>query len=168
MKLFCGWKNRCRIPVKWKPVLWKNGKKSFWGGLPVKTVDKGIGLVKSLFKKAEENGVDFWYASPAEAWENRWENYRVYVNSEERGNVLVKDKISRTYQAVQTDKKKLVTLGKQWKTQLSEAASNTGDGITMALEAGAVKARAVRLAACTYYWPQLTENRWLQQAGWYL
>ncbi len=29
----------------------KDGKKSFWGGLPVKTVDKGIGLVKSLFKK---------------------------------------------------------------------------------------------------------------------
>src|SRR5690625_3608275 len=31
----------------------KDGKKAFCGGLPVKTLDKGIGLVKSLFKKAD-------------------------------------------------------------------------------------------------------------------
>src|SRR5699024_5511951 len=43
----------------------KDGVKTFWGGLPSKTDRKGIGLVEALFKKAEENGVEIWYDSPA-------------------------------------------------------------------------------------------------------
>lgn len=43
----------------------KEGKVHFWGGLPVKTVDKGIGLMRSLFQRCEELGIDVWYESAA-------------------------------------------------------------------------------------------------------
>ncbi|MEK4554040.1 FAD-dependent tricarballylate dehydrogenase TcuA [Jeotgalicoccus sp. FSL K6-3177] len=122
----------------------KDGKKAFWGGLPVKTVDKGIGLVKSLFKKAEENGVDFWYASPAEKLEKTDGKITgVYVNSEEHGKVLVKTKsVVLASGGFEADKKKRMEyLGKQWENAIVRGSEyNTGDGISMALEAGAVKA----------------------------
>src|SRR5699024_2064447 len=33
----------------------------FWGGLPVKTAGKGIGLINTLLKRADAVGIDIYY-----------------------------------------------------------------------------------------------------------
>ncbi|MDY0393533.1 FAD-binding protein [Virgibacillus halophilus] len=43
----------------------KDGKLQFWGGLPIKTRRKGIGLIETLIARAEEMGVEIIYETRA-------------------------------------------------------------------------------------------------------
>lgn len=43
----------------------QNGKRKFWGGLPVKTHRKGIGLIEALIERAESLGITFKYDTRA-------------------------------------------------------------------------------------------------------
>src|SRR5690625_94095 len=43
----------------------ENGNKQFWGGLPVKTHNKGIGLIETLLKEAESLNIDIMYETQA-------------------------------------------------------------------------------------------------------
>lgn len=46
-------------------VFEKDGKKQFWGGLPVWTHRKGIGLIETLVQRAESLGIDISYDTRA-------------------------------------------------------------------------------------------------------
>ena len=49
----------------------QDGKRHFWGGLPLKTENKGVGLMQRLFERAEELGIDIWYNSTCSKIKNR-------------------------------------------------------------------------------------------------
>lgn len=122
----------------------KNGKKTFWGGLPVKTHKKGIGLVEALFDKAQENGVEIWYDSPAiKLQQENGEITGVYVNKDNKEEVLIKTKsVVLACGGFEADKELRVKyLGNEWEKAIVRGSEyNTGDGIKMALDAGAQKA----------------------------
>ncbi|HJG32666.1 MAG TPA: FAD-dependent tricarballylate dehydrogenase TcuA [Jeotgalicoccus aerolatus] len=121
-----------------------DGKKTFWGGLPVKTDKKGIGLVESLFKKAQENGVEIWYESPAVKIETADGKVSgVKVKSKEQGEVSVSaDSVILACGGFEASKeKRMEFLGDEWEDAVVRGSEyNTGDGISMALEVGAVRA----------------------------
>ncbi|WP_411842725.1 FAD-dependent tricarballylate dehydrogenase TcuA [Salinicoccus sp. HZC-1] len=122
----------------------KDGKKTFWGGLPVKTDNKGIGLVEALFKKAKEKGVEIWYESPAVKLEKAdGKISAVHVNRKGDGETIVStDSVILACGGFEANKKKRMEhLGDEWEDAVVRGSEyNTGDGITMALEAGAVRA----------------------------
>ena len=122
----------------------KDGRKSFWGGLPVKTENKGIGLVEALFKKAQENGVEIWYESPAVKLEQEEGHISaVHVKRENNETLTVKTKsVILANGGFEANKKeRMKYLGDQWENAVVRGSEyNTGDGITMALEVGAQRA----------------------------
>ncbi|KKK35093.1 tricarballylate dehydrogenase [Salinicoccus sediminis] len=122
----------------------KDGKKTFWGGLPVKTDNKGIGLVEAMFKKAQENGVEIWYESPAVKLEKTdGKISTIHVDRKHEGETVVKtDSVILACGGFEASKKKRMEhLGDEWKDAVVRGSEyNTGDGIEMALEAGAVRA----------------------------
>ncbi|SOC41415.1 FAD-dependent tricarballylate dehydrogenase TcuA [Ureibacillus acetophenoni] len=120
----------------------QDGKIHFWGGLPVKTKDKGIGLMKQLFKRAKELEIDIWYESQAT---------KLQVNDDQITGV----KVLRQGEEVTVEAKSVVLacgsfeanknlrskyLGTEWEAAIVRGTEfNTGDGIEMALEVGAQK-----------------------------
>lgn len=122
----------------------KNGKKIFWGGLPVKTVDKGIGLVNRLLDQAHRNGVEFWYDSPALGLEKTEDKITgINVQSEKYGDVTVKTKsVVLANGGFEANKHmRMKYLGDQWEKAIVRGSEyNTGDGISMGLKVGAARA----------------------------
>jgi tricarballylate dehydrogenase len=120
----------------------QDGKRHFWGGLPIKTKDKGVGLMKQLFARAEEIGIDVWYDSRAVEL--------VSENNKIIGVVVEKNPIKVTVQtssvilacgSFEANKKmRTNNIGDEWEAAIVRGTEfNTGDGISMALEVGAQK-----------------------------
>lgn len=121
----------------------KEGKKTFWGGLPVKTERKGIGLVEALFDKAQENGVEIWYEAPGVRLEKSGDRVTGIVVKKDNEDILVKCKsVILANGGFEANKeKRMEHLGSEWEKAIVRGSEyNTGDGITMAAEAGAQKA----------------------------
>lgn len=115
----------------------KDGKYQFWGGLPVKTHDKGIGLVRSLFERADELGIDVLYE--AHAFKLNQQNGKISsITLNKSGNEIVvptKSVILACGSFEANKEMRMKYLGEEWeKAIVRGTAYNTGDGITMALE----------------------------------
>lgn len=118
----------------------KEGVYHFWGGLPVKTTGKGIGLIETLFLRAEELGIDIWYESPAVKLIKEDERIQGVVVKKENEEVLVRTNsvvlACGSFEANHAWRVKY--LGEEWKHAIVRGTEfNTGDGIKMALEVGA-------------------------------
>lgn len=121
----------------------KDGVKTFWGGLPSKTDRKGIGLVEALFKKAEENGVEIWYDSPAVRLKSDGDKITGIIVNKSGAETEVESKaVILACGGFEANKEKRIeNLGNEWADAIVRGTKhNTGDGISMALEVGAVKA----------------------------
>ncbi|OCS85057.1 FAD-dependent tricarballylate dehydrogenase TcuA [Caryophanon tenue] len=118
-------------------------KIQFWGGLPLKTVEKGIGLMRSLVKRCDELGIEIFYQTAA----------KQLVKSEERITGVVIEQPTGTQtidcQAVVlacgsfegNRKEREQFIGEEWGEAIVRGTEfNTGDGISMALEVGAIRA----------------------------
>ncbi|MCG7344955.1 FAD-dependent tricarballylate dehydrogenase TcuA [Sporosarcina sp. ACRSL] len=120
----------------------KEGRIQFWGGLPIKTVDKGIGLMRSLFNRCEELGIDVWYEAAAQKiiTENN-EVIALEVKTKEGTKKIACESVVLACGSLEADKKKRVeALGEEWSAALVRGTEfNTGDGIDMAVEVGAQK-----------------------------
>ncbi|QGQ45960.1 FAD-dependent tricarballylate dehydrogenase TcuA [Metabacillus sediminilitoris] len=118
----------------------QDGKRHFWGGLPIKTEDKGVGLIKSLFQRAEEIGIDLWYNSRATQLVTV--NDRITgINIEQDGEILTisTSSVILACGSFEANKKmRSEHLGEEWEAAIVRGTEfNTGDGITMALAVGA-------------------------------
>ncbi|WP_286228540.1 FAD-dependent tricarballylate dehydrogenase TcuA [Neobacillus mesonae] len=118
------------------------GKHHFWGGLPVKTHNKGVGLVQQLNDRAKELGIDIWYESQAN---------KLLAEDEQLKGILVQ----RGEEAVMVNtgcvilacggfeaNKQMRTqfIGSEWGSAIVRGTEfNTGDGLSMALALGAQK-----------------------------
>jgi tricarballylate dehydrogenase len=116
------------------------GRFKFWGGLTVEAVGGGPGLVDSLTNVARKNGVEIWYQARA-----------IELLMDDSGVVGLKIKYRGKTQTLSAKSVVLATGGFQadpeWRTrylgpgwELAKVRGtrfNTGDGIRMALDAGA-------------------------------
>ena len=120
----------------------KDGKRIFWGGLPLKTHDKGVGLIRKLNERVIELGIDVWYET--RAIELKLENNRIKsIVVEQEGKKLTVDTTSIILACggFEADKKlRSEFIGEEWNAAIVRGTEyNTGDGLTMALEVGAQK-----------------------------
>ena len=120
----------------------KDGKRIFWGGLPLKTHDKGVGLIRKLNERVIELGIDVWYET--RAIELKLENNRIKsIIVEQEGKKLTVDTTSIILACggFEADKKlRSQFIGEEWNAAIVRGTEyNTGDGLTMALEVGAQK-----------------------------
>ncbi|WP_368901104.1 FAD-dependent tricarballylate dehydrogenase TcuA [Oceanobacillus oncorhynchi] len=117
-----------------------NGVRQFWGGLPVKTYRKGIGLVEALFQKLEMLEVEIQYDSRALQLEI--ENNKVSgIIVEENGlrkKIPAKAVVLACGGFEANKEKRMKYLGEEWGAAIVRGSEfNTGDGLDMAIEAGA-------------------------------
>ena len=118
----------------------KDDKIHFWGGLPVKTKEKGIGLMKALFQRAKEAGIDIWYE--AQATKLLTEDSRItgaVVNQREKELTVEANSVVLACGSFEANKEmRSRNLGPEWEAAAVRGTEfNTGDGINMAIEAGA-------------------------------
>lgn len=122
----------------------KDGKLTFWGGLPVKTERKGIGLVEALFRKAKDNGVTIRYSTRATKIEknnNRVEAINIENENGENEKIETKSVVLACGGFEANKKERVKYLGDEWEKAIVRGSEfNTGDGIDMALEIGAQRA----------------------------
>lgn len=122
----------------------QEGILTFWGGLPVKTHRKGIGLIEALFKRAEELGIDIQYESRAvgiQLKSGKVTGVKV-EKSDQLNTVIHATSVVLANGGFEASKEKRIKyLGEQWEKAVVRGSEyNTGDGIDMALEVGAQKA----------------------------
>lgn len=120
----------------------ENGKRHFWGGLPLKTKEKGIGLMRSLFQRAEELGIEVCYE--ARATQLLTENAEVKGVAVEISGEEVEIHSACVILAngsFEADREKRKEhIGEEWQAAIVRGTEyNTGDGLDMALAAGAQK-----------------------------
>ncbi|WP_017437649.1 FAD-dependent tricarballylate dehydrogenase TcuA [Saccharococcus caldoxylosilyticus] len=118
----------------------KQGIHHFWGGLPVKTQNKGVGLVQQLNKRAKELGVDIWYESCAVKLNMENDQITgVVVRQKERTITVNADSVVLACGGFEANKEmRMQYLGAEWKAALVRGTEyNTGDGLLMALSIGA-------------------------------
>ncbi|MGE6375800.1 FAD-dependent tricarballylate dehydrogenase TcuA [Peribacillus muralis] len=120
----------------------QDGKRIFWGGLPIKTEDKGVGLMRRLFARTEEMGIDVWYG--ARAVELVLEHDAITGIVVEKDHEVVKVQTSGVVLACggfEANKEmRSENMGDEWEAAIVRGTEfNTGDGISMALAVGAQK-----------------------------
>lgn len=118
----------------------KDGKSHFWGGLPVKTYNIGVGLIEQLNARAEKMGVDIWYE--ARAIHLHKENNKIKaLDVEKDGSTLTIETSSIVMACGGFEANKKMRgdyIGPEWEAAIVRGTEfNTGDGLSMALEAGA-------------------------------
>jgi len=120
-----------------------NGILEFWGGLPVKTKQKGIGLIQALLDRAHKSEIDIRYQTKAirlEKSNNKIIGIYVESKNKEIKKVQTKSVILACGGFEANKQKRIEYLGPEWKNAIVRGTEyNTGDGIEMALEVGANK-----------------------------
>ncbi len=120
----------------------KEGKFHFWGGLPVKTKNKGIGLMTSLFKRIEELDIEIWYNSAAKELMKAEDRVTgVVVEKEDQSLEIYASSVVLACGSFEADKQmRSEQIGDEWEAAIVRGTEyNTGDGLSMALDAGAEK-----------------------------
>ena len=121
----------------------KDGKYHFWGGLVVKTVGRGIGLMNTLFERAKVLGIEVWYSAAGselcKGADGQIEAIKVLKHGRfETVNTKAVVLACGSYEG--SMKKRIAQMGAEWeKAILRGSEYNTGDGIDMAMAVGAVK-----------------------------
>ncbi|MDJ0717597.1 MAG: FAD-dependent tricarballylate dehydrogenase TcuA [Prochloraceae cyanobacterium] len=119
-----------------------NDRYHFWGSLVVKSVGKGIGLIDTLFERAEQMGVEIWYEARGKALIKNSQG-KITAIEVQRGEDTVKVEAEAIVLASggfeANPEMRVSNLGSEWKDALVRGTQyNTGDGIRMAVEVGAV------------------------------
>ncbi|MEM7345150.1 MAG: FAD-dependent tricarballylate dehydrogenase TcuA [Chloroflexota bacterium] len=121
----------------------KEGKHHFWGGLVVKSVGRGIGLINSLVDIATQMGVEIWYeAAGTELTKDETGKVTgIYVKRGDQPELIKAKAVVLACGSYEGSmQKRIAQMGPEWeKAILRGTEYNTGDGIDMAIAAGAVR-----------------------------
>jgi tricarballylate dehydrogenase len=116
------------------------GRFKFWGGLTVEAVGGGPGLVDSLTRIAKKNGIDIWYGARAMSLLADDDGvHGVKVKHQGRTRDIKSRSVVLAAGGFQANTEwRTRYLGPGWElAKVRGTRFNTGDGIRMALEAGA-------------------------------
>ncbi|MBP1155786.1 MULTISPECIES: FAD-dependent tricarballylate dehydrogenase TcuA [unclassified Paenibacillus] len=116
------------------------GKLTFWGNLPLKTQNKGVGLIQQLNQRAKELDIDIWYQSRAVKLVTENEQITAIQIEQPDGVVTVRaGSVILACGGFEANKTmRAEHLGSEWNAAIVRGTEyNTGDGLTMALEVGA-------------------------------
>ncbi|BAD63168.1 tricarballylate dehydrogenase [Shouchella clausii] len=119
----------------------KDGKRQFWGGLPLKTKNKGVGLVQALFQRAEALGIDIKYDAKTTALKQEDQLKKLIVEIAGEPVEITANAVIFACGGFEANANMRKThLGNEWeKAVVRGTAFNTGEGLTLALKAGAVR-----------------------------
>lgn len=126
------------MPIYGRQAFKVEGKHRFWGGLTIEVSGGGLGLVDSLFRRAEKDAVDIVYGCRTETirrdadglWHLHCADGRTFSS---RALVLATGGFHANLEW------RTKYLGPGWDlAKVRGSRYNTGDGIRMAMEAGAV------------------------------
>ncbi|MEH7123158.1 FAD-dependent tricarballylate dehydrogenase TcuA [Bacillus sp. JJ1773] len=120
----------------------EDGKLQFWGGLPVKTANKGIGLMEKLFLRAEEMDIDVWYDSRAIRLVTEGDRVvGVVIQKGTDEQIVAANSIVLACGGFEANPElRREHIGEEWEAAIVRGTEyNTGDGISMALAIGAQK-----------------------------
>ena len=120
----------------------QDGKRHFWGGLPLKTVDKGVGLIKQLFLRAEELGIDIQYEARAiELISETGHITGLIMEQHGKRQTIQAASVILACGSFEANKELRANyIGEEWNAAIVRGTEfNTGDGISMALAVGAQK-----------------------------
>ncbi|ETP67308.1 hypothetical protein G159_19365 [Planococcus glaciei CHR43] len=116
----------------------KDGKRHFWGGLPVKTADKGVGLIKQLNERAAKLGIEVWYEAAATGLQKE-AGCITGITVNRQGEELPVDTqaVVLACGGFEANKKmRMEHLGEEWEAAIVRGTEfNTGDGLSMAVAA---------------------------------
>ncbi len=122
-------------------VFEKDGKRQFWGGLPVKTYRKGIGLIERLIEKAREMNIDIMYEACAvklQVEAGKIAGLTVKEKGKEEHTVSANSVILACGGFEANKEKRMKHIGEQWENAVVRGTEyNTGDGLEMAFAIGA-------------------------------
>ena len=122
----------------------RDGMHRFWGGLAVKSVGRGIGLVDSLFRRAEDLGVDVRYDARCVGLEREAGGWVLSISTPEGPTQVGATNVVLACGGFEADEEMRVRhLGPDWTHALVRGTEhNVGDGLRMAASQGAVRAGA--------------------------
>lgn len=129
------------MPIYGRQAFKVDGRFKFWGGLTVETHGGGPGLIDALFEAAESSGIEIWYSSRATSL-LRDDNGIKGVELRKNGvtTQLAADSVVLASGGFEANAEwRARYLGRGWDlAKVRGSRFNTGDGIKMALEAGAL------------------------------
>jgi tricarballylate dehydrogenase len=126
------------MPIYGRQAFKVDGKYRFWGGLTIEVSGGGLGLVEALLRRAEGEGIELHYDCRAQQLSRDPEGFWTIACSDgryfrARGVILATGGFHANRQW------RAQYLGPGWDlAKVRGSRYNTGDGIRMALEAGAV------------------------------
>lgn len=128
------------VPIYGRQSFKVDGKQKFWGGLTVEVSGGGLGLMEKLYSRAEQLGIKLLYDARAtglirtgESWDIESETNRIKTSVHAKTVVLA----TGGYHANLLWRAKY--LGPNWDmAKVRGSRYNTGDGISLALDAGAI------------------------------
>jgi len=129
------------MPIYGRQAFRIGGRFRFWGGLTIETNGGGPGLVAALFDAAESAGVDVWYDSRATSLIMDDSGVRgVELRRNGSTSRLIANSVVLASGGFEANAEwRARYLGKGWDiAKVRGSRFNTGDGIRMALEAGAM------------------------------
>ncbi len=133
-----------RFTAAWGRQAFKvDGKFKFWGGLTVEAVGGGPGLVESLTQAAKKNGIEIWYGARALSLIFDDSGVKgIKAKHEGKTKELHAKAVVLAAGGFQADAEwRTRYLGPGWDlAKVRGTRFNTGDGIRMALDAGAAAA----------------------------
>lgn len=128
------------VPIYGRQSFKVDGKQKFWGGLTVEVSGGGLGLMEKLYARAEALGMDLRYGARAQALNRSAQGWEIQVKTDEAIEALqARSVILATggFHANVLWRSKY--LGPNWDlAKVRGSRYNTGDGISLALSAGAV------------------------------
>ena len=131
------------VPIWGRQAFKVDGRFKFWGGLTVETWGGGPGLVEGLTRAARKDGIEIWYSARALSLLADDEGvHGVRLRREGRTVEVRANAVVLAAGGFQADPEwRARYLGPGWElAKVRGTRFNTGDGIRMALEAGAAAA----------------------------
>ncbi|MFW0757750.1 FAD-dependent tricarballylate dehydrogenase TcuA [Pseudomonas sp. H11T01] len=126
------------MPIYGRQAFKVEGKYRFWGGLTIEVSGGGLGLVEALLRRTEQDGVELHYGCRAQGLA-RDESGKWMIRCADGRRFLTKTVVIATGGFHANLAWRAKYLGPGWDlAKVRGTRYNTGDGIRMALESGAV------------------------------
>lgn len=128
------------IPIYGRQSFKVDGKNKYWGGLTVEVSGGGLGLIDALFARIEKLGIETRYGARAHGLTHDGQAWRVAVQENGRDTTVGAHAVILASGSFHANlKRRAEYLGPNWDlAKVRGSRYNTGDGLDMALNAGAV------------------------------